>query len=239
MKPRKLLLSLLLIVSVLLPNLWGQASSANESSNLALEKVLSQMDSAAESFHTTEADVLWDQYQKVVDEHEAQKGKVYFRRSGKEVQMAADITDPDQKYVLFSGSKVQVYQPKIEQVTAYNTGKSREDFESFLVLGFGGRGHDMQKSFQVKYLETERIDGIDAAKLELVPKAANLRNNIDHIILWIDPARGISVQQQFFFGPSGDYRLAKYSNIKVNEKIADSVFKLKTTGKTKFISPQG
>ncbi len=197
------------------------------------------MDSAAESFHTTEADVLWDQYQKVVDEHEAQKGKVYFRRSGKEVQMAADITDPDQKYVLFSGSKVQVYQPKIEQVTAYNTGKSREDFESFLVLGFGGRGHDMQKSFQVKYLETERIDGIDAAKLELVPKAANLRNNIDHIILWIDPARGISVQQQFFFGPSGDYRLAKYSNIKVNEKIADSVFKLKTTGKTKFISPQG
>jgi outer membrane lipoprotein-sorting protein len=72
-----------------------------------------------------------------------------------------------------------------------------------------------------------------------VPKAANVRNNVDHIILWIDPARGISVQQQFFFGPSGDFRLAKYSNIKLNEKIADSVFKLKTSGKTKFISPQG
>ena len=239
MKPRKLLLSLLLIVFALLPRVWGQASSPNQSSDPALEKVLGQMDSAAENFHTTEADVLWDQYQKVVDEHEAQKGKVYFRRSGKEVQMAADITDPDQKYVLFSGSKVQVYQPKIEQVTAYNTGKSREDFESFLVLGFGGRGHDLQKSFQVKYLGADRIDGIDAVKLELVPKAANLRNNIDHIILWIDPARGISVQQQFFFGPSGDYRMAKYSNIKVNEKIADSAFKLKTTGKTKFISPQG
>ena len=47
------------------------------------------------------------------------------------------------------------------------------------------------------------------------------------------------MQQQFFFGNSGDYRLAKYSDIKVNEKIPDSVFKLKTTGKTKFISTAG
>ena len=204
-----------------------------------LEKVLGQMDSAAEKFRTTEASVVWDQYQKVVDEHEEQKGKVYFRRSGNEIQMAADITDPDQKYVLFNGSKVQVYQPKIDQVTVYNTGQNREEFESFLVLGFGGRGHDMLKSFDVKYLGNEKVDGIDAAKLDLVPEVGQRRNNVDHIVLWIDPARGISVQQQFFFGTSGDYRLAKYSDIKVNEKIPDSVFKLKTTGKTKFISPQG
>jgi outer membrane lipoprotein-sorting protein len=197
------------------------------------------MDAAAANFHTTEASVLWDQYQKVVDEHEAQKGRVYFRRAGNEIQMAADITDPDRKYVLFSRSKVQVYQPKIEQVTAYNTGKNREEFESFLVLGFGGRGHDLLKSFQVKHLGTEKIDGTDTVKLELVPKVASIRNNIDHIILWIDPGRGISVQQQFFFGASGDYRLARYSGIKVNEKISDTVFKLKTTGKTKFISTQG
>ena len=162
--------------------------TADAPSDAALEKVLGQMDTAAVNFRTTEASVVWDQYQKVVDEHEEQKGKVYFRRSGNEIQMAADITDPDQKYVLFTGSKVQVYQPKIDQVTVYNTGKNREEFESFLVLGFGGRGHDMLKSFEVKYLGNEKMDGVDTAKLELVPKAANVRNNIDHIVLWIDPA---------------------------------------------------
>ncbi len=212
---------------------------ADSTADPALEKVLSQMDSAAEKFHTTEASVVWDQYQKIVDEHEEQKGRVYFRHSGGETQMAADITEPDQKYVLFDGSKIQVYQPRIEQVTTYNTGKNRDAFESFMVLGFGGRGHDMLKAFDVKYLGSEALDGMDAAKLDLVPKAANLRNNVEHIVLWIDPARGISVQQQFFFGNSGDFRLARYSEIKVNEKIPDSVFKLKTTGKTKFISPQG
>jgi outer membrane lipoprotein-sorting protein len=245
---RSLRRTLLLLIVVelapsLLPGGLAQSSpgkpsdpSPSTASSAPLEKILGEMDSAASSFRTTEAAVVWDQYQKVVDEHEAQKGKVFFRRSGNEIQMAADITEPDQKYVLFSGSKVQVYQPKIEQVTAYNTGKNREEFESFLVLGFGGRGHDMLKSFQVKYLGEEKMDGMDAAKLELVPKATNIRNNIDHIVLWIDPARGISVQQQFFFGPSGDYRLAKYSGIKVNERIPDGVFKLKTTTKTKFVS---
>jgi outer membrane lipoprotein-sorting protein len=213
--------------------------AADSSGDAALEKILSRMDSAADSFRTTEASVVWDQYQKVVDEHEEQKGKVYFRHADNSVQMAADITEPDQKYVLFSGSKVQVYQPRIDQVSVYNTGKNRDAFESFLVLGFGGRGHDMLKSFDVKFLGNETVDGLDAAKLDLVPKAVNVRNNVDHILLWIDPARGISVQQQFFFGNSGDYRLAKYSAIKINEKIPDSVFKLKTTGRTKFISPQG
>ena len=229
---------LLLTAVCLVPFSWAQAP-ADPTSNAALERVLGQMDTAAANFRTTEADVVWDQYQKVVDEHEEQKGRVYFRRAGNEIQMAADITQPDQKYVLFNGSRVQVYQPKIEQVTVYSTGKNREEVESFLVLGFGGRGHDLLKSFDVKSLGGEKVDGLDTAKLELVPKAANVRNNVDHIFLWIDPARGISLQQQFFFGLSGDYRLAKYSDIKINEKISDSVFKLKTTGKTKVISPQG
>jgi outer membrane lipoprotein-sorting protein len=204
-----------------------------------LERVLSQMDGAAANFRTTEASVVWDQYQKVVDERDTQKGKVYFRRAGNEIQMAADFAEPDRKYVLFTDSKVQVYQPRIEQVTVYRTGKNREEFESFLVLGFGGRGHDMLKSFDVKYLGREKVDATETAQLELVPKAARIRNNVDRILLWIEAARGISVQQQFFFGNSGDYRLAKYSDIKINEKIPDATFKLKTTGKTKFVSPQG
>ncbi len=227
------------LVMVCLGTLVAFAAPADSATDPALDKVLSQMDSAAEKFRTTEASVVWDQYQKVVDEHEEQKGKVYFRHGNKEVQMAADITDPDQKYVLFNGSKIQVYQPKIDQVTVYNTGKNRDAFESFLVLGFGGGGHDMLKSFDIKYLGSEIVDGTATAKLDLVPKTVNVRNNVDHILLWIDPSRGISLQQQFFFGSSGDYRVAKYSDIKMNEKIPDSVFKLKTTGKTKFISTQG
>ena len=203
-----------------------------------LERVLAALDKAAAGFRTTEADFVWDQFQKVVNDHDIQKGKVYFRRQGQEIQMAADITEPAKKYVIFSGGKVQVYQPGINQVTEYNVAKNRAELESFLVLGFGGSGHDLVKQYEVKYLGSEQVEGGNAEKLQLVPKSVKVRNNVERILLWIDPARGVSVQQQFY-EPSGDYRLTKYSNIQLNQKIPDTVFKIKTDSKTKIVSPQG
>lgn len=203
-----------------------------------IDQIIQKMDQAAANFRSTEATFEWDQYQKVVDETDSQKGKIYFRRSGGGIEMAADVTDPSPEQVLFSDSKVQIFQPKIEQVTVYNTGKDKAAVESFLVLGFGGSGKDMLKSFDVKDLGAEKLGEVSTEKLELTPKSQKLKNNIDRVLLWIDGARGISVQQQFFTS-SGDYKLAKYSDIKVNERLPDAAFKLRTTSKTKTVSPQG
>ncbi len=167
-----------------------------------LEQVLNQMDEAATKFRTTQANFTWVQYNKVIDDiADTQKGKIFFRRAGKDIQMAADLSEPDTKQLIFSDGKIQVYQPRIDQVDAYDASAHREEFESFLVVGFGGGGHDMLKSFAVRF----------------------------------DPQRGISLQQQLF-ETSGDYRLAKYSDIQVNQKISDNVFKLKTSAKTKVLT---
>ena len=131
-----------------------------------------------------------------------------------------------------------MYQPKADQVTVHDTGKNRTEVETYLVLGFGGSGQDLLKAFDITYLGPETINGVATAKLQLVPKSEKVRNTFAKILLWIDLQRGISVQQQFF-EPQGDYRLAKYSNIRVNEKINDDVFRLKTTSKTQTISPRG
>ncbi len=225
-----------LIVLASLVSLGTAISAAQSDPNL--QKVISQMDTAAANFHSAQADFVWEQFFKVINEKDEQKGTVYYRRAGKEIQMKAEITDPP-KEVLFSDGKVQVYEPKLKRVTSYEAGKNREAVESFLVLGFGGSGTDMLKSFDVKYLGEENIANVKAAKLELIPKQDRVRNIFAKIWLWIDPAHGISVQQQFF-EPSGDYRLAKYSNLKVNQKIPETVFKLKTTGDTKVVSsPKG
>jgi outer membrane lipoprotein-sorting protein len=212
-------------------------SLAAQAQNAALEKVLTAMDQQAATFKNAQADFVWDQYTKVVDDHDLQEGTIYFRRQSKnEVQMTADIRKPNAKQVLFADGKVRLYEPKIDQVTEYDAGKNKSDFESFLVLGFGGSGHDMAKSFDVKYAGTEPVQGTPAAKLVLTPKSQRVRSMFEQIILWIDPAKGISVQQQFF-DRDGNHRLAKYSNIKLNEKISDEVFKLKTTSKTRVVRP--
>jgi outer membrane lipoprotein-sorting protein len=204
----------------------------------SLECVLKKMDEAAASFRSTQADFVWDQYQKVVDEHDTQKGTVYYRRVGKEIEMMAEIKEPDAKFVLYKDSKLQVYQPKIEQVIVYPTAGNQSEIESYLVLGFGGSGEDLKKSFEVSYVGEEIVGGVETGELQLVPKSEKFRNNVSKILLWIDLSRGISVQQQFFQSQD-DYRLANYSSVQMKAKIGNDVFQLKTTKKTQFVSPRG
>jgi len=216
---------------------FGAAPPPNSPDTCLLECVLKKMDEAAANFHTTQADFIWDQYQRVVDETDTQKGTVYYRRSGTQIEMMAEIKEPDAKFVLYKDGKLQVYQPRIEQVIQYPTSGPSE-IESYLVLGFGGSGEDLKKSFDVSYVGDEAVAGTATAKLQLIPRSEKFRNNVSKIVLWIDLSRGISLQQQFY-QTQGDYRLAKYSAVRVNTKIGNEVFQLKTTKKTQFVSPRG
>ena len=213
-----------------------------------LDAILKKMDATAAGFRSTQAEFEWDNYEKVIGEvDDIETGTVYYRRTGKAIEMMAEVKKtgtslsdlkPYPKYVLFSEGKIRLYQPKPDQVTIWDLGKRAADFESYLVLGFGGSGQDLQKAFDVTYLGSEAANGTAAGKLQLVPKSERVRNTFNKILLWVDPDKGISVQQQFF-DPLGNYRLTKYSAIQVGKKIPDGVFRLNTTGKTQTISPNG
>ncbi len=215
----------------------ASAPAPAATNNDKLEAALTQMDKSAASFRSAEADFVWDQFQAIVQEHDLQKGKVFFVRHEKDTHMAAQINEPDKKQVVFTEGKIRFYQPKIDQVTEYEAGANKEEVESFMVLGFGGRGHDLLKSFDVKHGGEETIDGVKTVKLELTPKADKVKKMFSRFILWIDPARDVSLKQQAF-EPSGDFRTATYSNIRLNEKVPEDTFKLKTTSKTKVVRPQ-
>ena len=248
MKPFRLAYPLLFVVHMLSGERPPQAPAPAPASAVTLASVYKSMDAAAARFNTTQANFEWDRYEKVIDEvDDVEKGMIFYRRMGKDVEMKAEIKTagpspdklkPEPQFVLFSQGKVQRYLPKVDQVTVYDVGKNRSEVEAYLVLGFGGSGQDLAKSFDVTYQGQETIDGIAAAKLQLIPKSERVRSTFAQILLWIDLDRGISVQQQFF-EPDGNYKLAKYSSIRLNEKIPDEVFHLKTTGKTQIISPRG
>jgi len=210
--------------------------SAAASPGDGLENILAKMDETASKFRTAEANFTWTTYNRVVNEVSGtQTGKIYFRRVGNEIEMSAVIDPPDAQQVIFSGGKIQIYKSRTGTVDEYDAGTHREEFEAFLVLGFGSSGEDMRKSFDVSYDGEEKIDGPDAAKLDLVPKSEKIKQHFPQIVLWIDPKMGVSVQQKLV-ELSGDYRLAKYSNIQLNQKIPEKVFKLKTSGKAKVVT---
>lgn len=214
------------------------SSHAQTSSSAALDKILAQMDGAAAKFRSAEANFQWDQFERVVSSTDTQTGVIYFLRSDRGTQMAADILTYDgqaaKKTVVFRDGVLDFYQPQIDQMTVIHAGDKKDQFESYLALGFGASGSDLKKSWDITYQGMEVIDGVQTAKLDLVSKVAADRNTISHLTIWVDPTRAISLKQ-IMFEPSGDSRTAYYRNIQYNKKISSSVFKIKTDSKTQVV----
>jgi outer membrane lipoprotein-sorting protein len=212
------------------PNTGGHKASGE------LETVLSEMDKSAATFKAAQADFEWDNYQKVVDETDKQTGNVVFRRSNGNVEAMFKITAPAPKEILYNNGVLYLYEQKIDQVTEHKA-ENKADVEAYLSLGFGARGHDLLKNYDVKMAGWETIDGVKTAKLELVAKAVNVRNMFSQFVLWIDPQRDFPIKQQVF-SPSGDYWLSHYTNIKLVSKVPDSAFHLDTTPRTRKVVPR-
>jgi outer membrane lipoprotein-sorting protein len=189
-------------------------------------KVLAQMDAASAKFQSTQADFKWDVLQSVVNEHDVQSGTIYFERHSASTSMAAYIKQPAEKTVFYNGETLTLLQPDIKQETRFS---ANSQYESFLTLGFGGSGKDLQSNWTVSCQGMESIDGTQTAKLDLKPKQQSVANMFSHITVWIDPIRSLGLKQ-IFYEPSGDNRTATYTAVKYNAKISADIFKPKDKG---------
>ena len=97
-------------------------------------------------------------------------------------------------------------------------GNNKATYESFLTLGFGASGKDLQKTWNITDEGTESIDGTSTVKLKLVGKDPAIVKNITYVLIWINTARGISLKQQFVT-PAGDSKTTYFTNIRYNQKI--------------------
>jgi outer membrane lipoprotein-sorting protein len=179
---------------------------------------------------SAQADFAWDQFTAVVQESDVQTGTISFERKKGETRMTAELKQdngkPAPKTVLYDGGQVQLYEPTIKQLTIMKAGGNRSQWESFLTLGFGGSGTDLEKNWTVSLQGTEKIDGVSVAKLDLVPKEQKVLDMFAHVTIWVDPARSLSYKQ-VFYQPSGDKRTATYTNIRYNVPLPASVFQIK------------
>ncbi len=195
---------------------------AHAATDPALDKVLRQLDTASANFKSAEADLKWDFYERVVRDTSSQSGSIYFIRSGGGTEMGAVITSPGKKFIHFDKGLGTLYDPSTKQTTKFGTSNDRVRSESFLTLGFGGSGKDLERVWEIKLLGTETLSDGGASvltdKLDLVAKDPGVRNMFTHVTIWIDPARGISLKQESTT-PEGDKRTATYSHIRYNTKV--------------------
>jgi len=201
------------------------------------DKVLRRLDQASKNFRSTSADFQFDTYvTEPIPDQETQKGTVYYER-GKYFRMAAHIREdnkkPVEKVYTISGGVFRLFEGgNLNQVTTFS---QVSKFESYLMLGFGASGKDIEEKWEVTYLGSETLDGIKTEKLELVARDETVRKNIPKVTVWMDAERGISLKQVFDEG-QGQTRVAVYFNIKVNQALPAGAFTLKTDSKTTYVN---
>lgn len=202
--------------------------------NPSLQNVYAQMDKAAAKFQSVEADISVDRYTAIVQEHSTQSGTTAFQRAGGSIEMAMHLnagSDDPETMILYKNGELEMYQPAQKTETVLATGANRSEADAMLTTGFGAGSKDLQANWEVTFEGTETVGGVPCAKLDLVSKQQNMKNNFSHVTVWVDLTRDISMKQ-VMYQPDQDTRTATYSNIRYNKPVEEKTFTLKVASGT-------
>jgi outer membrane lipoprotein-sorting protein len=213
--------------------------AAHAADTAGLADTLKKLDASSAKFKSAEADLSVDNTQvNPIPDTDTQTGTVVFERKNGQLSMAMHLkTDngkPVPKDAVYSGGQFKLYEPLLKQMQVFKAGSSTQ-VDSFLALGFGASGQDLQKNWVVSYDGSEQISGIATAKLELVPRDPEVKKNVVKVILWVDLDKGIALRQQSF-DAAGNYRLANYKIQHLNGSIPGNAFEVKTPPDTHIVN---
>ena len=200
-----------------------------------LKSVLAQMDAGSAKFHSAEASIQKQQFEKIVNDTTTESGTIYFLRSGNSTQVGARFDPPNAQTLEYKNGAVTIYTAGTNQIKTYSAGQNQALAQTILALGAGGSGRDLFANWIITDQGTEQMsDGshmVEVEKLDLVSKGPTIRNSYyTHIAIWIDLARDLSLKQ-VGFTPSGDTQTTIYTNIRLNQPIDLKPFAIKCKGK--------
>ncbi len=202
------------------------------------QSVLARMDAGAAKFHSMSADVKITNHTAILNDDTTEPGTVKMERGKDETRALMDFTgEKDRRTIAFLDKSIQIYYPALNLVQVYKLGKKSKLVDQYLLLGFGTSGKDLSKGYEITVAGSEKIDGKDATKLELIPKDKGLKEQIQKVDIWLPIDSGYPIQQQFY-NPSGNYRLATYSNFQLNPSFGEGALKLVTPPGVKIEYPQ-
>lgn len=211
--------------------------SALTLSGAELETVLAEMDKASASFQGMTADLRWVTHTALVDDTSEEIGRLWVKREGNgATTLRIAFEKPAEKHVLISGSYVQIYTPKINQVDEYDLSTSKSKIKQALTFGFGPSGESLLKDYEVSVTGEEEAAGVDTIKLILVPKDPEAKAKMPRLEMWVSKDSWQPVQQKLT-QRGGDYRLYEYGGVAVNPPLKDADLKLKIPKKAKRVKP--
>lgn len=204
----------------------------------SLQAVQARMDKSAAEFTSLKARVKKVSYTAIIKDTATESGDFLIKKlKGGDVRVRMEVEKPDARSIALSRKKYEVFLPKINTVQEYDLSQYGKLIDQFLLLGFGTPVAELQKSYTMRVTGSETIDGKMATKVELAPKAENIKAHLKLIEVWIPPNDGNPVQQKFT-QPSGDFIMTTYFDVKVNPLLKDADVQLTLPKNVRREKPQ-
>ena len=120
---------------------------------------------------------------------------------------------------------------------SYDTSKYVSNIDQFLLMGFGTTAAELRKSYDIKPGSVETVAGVQATRIELIPRTPEMQKLVTKIELWFPEGQANPIQEKLS-EPSKNYELVNYSDIKLNPELPESQFQLTLPSGVKKIYPQ-
>jgi outer membrane lipoprotein-sorting protein len=197
--------------------------------------IFSRLDKAAQSFKGATAAIQVTTHTGIINEDEIQVGTVVVRRySRDEIQFQINFKGKGAQGMALREQTFQIYYPEANLVREYPVGKYRDLAQKLILLGFGMPGRELAANYEVNNLGAEQVQSQESIHLQLTPRAPDVLKQLSRVDLWISLKANCPIQQKFFM-PSGDYRLATYSDIKINPHLSDTALDFPKEAKREFM----
>lgn len=213
-------MALLLLIGSLGLCGFGQESGSET------DRVLQKMEQAGKTFSSLSAQIAQKKWTAILQEFDTEeKGTFAYARS-KEGQalIRKEIVTPAQTIAIVNRDQAVIYQPKIKQAQRIRLGQYKDKVE-FMAIGVGQSAGKLKDNFDVRVLGHETLDGDKVIALELKPRSAKTAAFLAIITLWMDEQKWVPVQTKLQ-EPNGDYLLTRFTQLKLNSKLPDSLFSL-------------
>jgi outer membrane lipoprotein-sorting protein len=225
------------------PTLWIALScaflcgwpTAGRAESLTLDQILTRMDRRGATLQAMSCLLTQKKWTAILEEFDrGESGRFFFLKKGAKVYLRKDITLPQANTLVIADGNVLFYQPKIKQAQRYNLGQHRDKAE-FLLLGFGSKQASMKDAYKIRLAGEETVRGKGTYVLELAPKSDKVSAFFSQIVLWIDSASWVPIQQKLV-EPTRDYLLIEFEEIQLNPALSPSLFDLKLPKDVKVVT---
>jgi len=225
---KRSILLLTIIAVIVAASTSGDVASANGK----LDEVLANMDKAARSIKTIQADMRQEKRDRQIGGKEVYSGRIFFLHDKKCDRVRIEYDIPQGQVVAVDCNQITLYQPRIYQVilTTRQSQASKNQEFSFIATPYKSVP-ELKSQYNIVYVGDEQAAGASSSKLELTPKA---RSSVQKLTLWVNQSSWLPIQYQVV-EKNNNVTTFVLSNMNLNGNIPASAFKVTWPQGTKVV----